>query len=179
MTNSASDLTLQNAILWFEGASEPLCVTVKGPIINSATKHRDELRKWKERVAYAVEAKRGDQWCSKHLYAVTVQLRFYVGQGSFRPKGQKLDVDNYVKPVLDALAAGLFLPECKFLDGRVNIETFAVHHGVDDSNFRTLLIRRLPNAEKKEEEGVRLFVSTTGLPADAEATHGSAKETPR
>ena len=76
-----------------------------------------------------------------------------------------LDVDNFVKPVLDGLAAGLFYPENT--DSR-EIPRFDIHHGVDDSNFWILLIHRLPNPPSHEEEGVRLFVSSTRRPSPAD-----------
>ncbi|MDE2880492.1 MAG: RusA family crossover junction endodeoxyribonuclease [Acidobacteriota bacterium] len=170
MPNSESDFTLQDGVLRFNDEAKSLRATVEGRIINSATKNRE----WKEQVACTVKAQRGDQWCSKHLYAVTLQFRF-------RQLRTPRDVDNYVKPVLDGLAAGLFLEEDKFLpDGHIDIPTFAVHYGVDDSNFRTLLIRRLPDAANTlEQEEVHLFVSRAGAPPDTEATDQSGKAHPR
>ena len=154
MSNSESDFTMKDGVLRFRGKPEPVPWWVEGPVVNSVTERKEKLREWKERVALAVRDKRGgDPWCPDHLYAVTVQFHF-------RPlRNQKLDVDNFVKPVLDGLAAGLFLPEDK--DPR-DLPTFAAHHGVDDSNFRILLIHRLRDQEPPEEGGVRLFVSTTG-----------------
>ena len=75
---------------------------VKGPIINSVTKHTKRLRAWKEKVACAVKAERGGDWCSHHLYAVTLQFCFRERQNP----AHEGDLDNYVKPVLDGLAAG-------------------------------------------------------------------------
>jgi len=154
MANSESGLTMKDGVLMFKGQPEPVPWWVKGPVINSVTEHKKKLREWKEKVALAVKDRRGgDPWCSDHLYAVTLQFHF-------RPlRNQKQDVDNFVKPVLDGLAAGLFLSEDQ--DVR-EIPTFAAQHGVDDSNFRILLIHRLRNAETEAEEGVRLFVSSTG-----------------
>ena len=154
MPNSESDFTMKDGVLRFKGEAKSLCIRVKGPVINSvpSPKRRQELRPWKEKVARAVKAKRGGaRWVSEDRYAVTVRFRFC------RHENQTLDVDNYVKPVLDGLAAGLFLDK-----DPGEIETFAAHHGVDDSNFRILLIHRLPDAETPEEEGICLFVSSTG-----------------
>ena len=134
MPNSESDFTLKNGVLRFNGEAKTVSTSVKGPVIHS--KHREKLRKWREEVTCAVEAERGGApWIPEDRYAVTLQFRFC------RHENEILDVDNYIKPVLDGLAEGL----C-----------------VDDSNFRILLIHRLPNAETPEEEGVRLFVSSTG-----------------
>ena len=148
-------------VLWFTGETKPFCTTVKGRrIINSTPggRKRQKRRAWREarkdwikQVECAVKTKRaGAPWIPADRYAVTLQFRFHR-----RPT--KLDVDNYVKPVLDGLAAGLFLDK-----DPGEIETFAAHHGVDDSNFRILLIHRLPDAETPEEEGICLFVSSTG-----------------
>ena len=154
MPNSESDFTMKDGVLRFKGEAKSFCKRVKGPVINSvpSRKKRRALRCWKVGLARQVKAEREARWCPDHLYAVTLQFRF-------DPRPTKLDVDNYVKPVLDGLAAGLFLP-----DGTDpgEVERFDVHHDVDDSNFRILLIHRLPDAEPPEEEGVCLFVSSTG-----------------
>lgn len=90
-------------------------------------------------MAAKVEAERGKTpWVSEDRYAVTLQFRFC------RHPNQTLDAHNFVKPVLDGLADGL---------------------GVDDSNFRILLIHRLRDAGSPEGEGVRLFVSSSGKPS--------------
>ena len=151
MPNSESDLTMEHGVLRFKCDPKPVSWWVEGPVINSATEHREKLREWKVKLARAVKEERGGGWNPEHLYAVTLQFRFH-------PRPTKLDVDNYVKPVLDGLAAGLFLP-----DGTDpgEVERFDVHHGVDDSNFRILLIQRLLDAKSREEEEVRLFVSST------------------
>ena len=136
MSLSESEFTLKDGVLRFNGEARSFRATVEGSIINPQTQPSLRVQDWKEKVARAVKAKRGGaQWCSKHRYAVTLQFRFC------RHPNQKLDVDNFVKPVLDGLRDGL----C-----------------VDDSRFRILLIHRLPNAETTEEEVVCLFVSSTG-----------------
>ena len=134
MSNLESDLTLKDGVFRFNGEARSFRATVEGPIIHP--KHRDRGPAWKEKVAAEVKAVRGEApWVPEDRYAVTLQFRFC------RPENQKLDVDNFVKPVLDGLADGL----C-----------------VDDSRFRILLIHRLPNAETTEEEEVCLFVSSKG-----------------
>lgn len=134
MSNSESDLTLIDGVLTFNGEPEPVPWWVEGPIVHP--KHGDRRPAWRKKVAAKVNAERGKApWVPEDRYAVTLQFRFS------RHQNQKLDVDNYVKPVLDGLADGL---------------------RVDDSNFRILLIHRLRDAESREEEGVRLFVSSSG-----------------
>ena len=146
MSNSDSDFTMKDGVLSFKGETKTFCTTVKGRrIINSTPggRKRQKRRAWREarkdwikQVECAVKTKRaGAPWIPADRYAVTLQFRFC------RHEKERLDVDNYVKPVLDGLALGL---------------------GVDDSNFRILLIHRLPDAETPEEEGVRLFVSSSG-----------------
>ena len=174
MLNSESDFTISDGVLKFkdEHRSFPAPLWVEGEPIHSHRKDKKSaLRRRKECVACAVKADRGGApWDRTHLYAITLEFRF-----RRRPhSSQEGDVDNYVKGVLDALAAGLFLPESE--DPCDLPETWAMKDGVDDSNFRILLIRRLPNAETPEEEGVRLFVSTTGRPAENDAAEGSSAE---
>ena len=157
MSNSESDFELEDGVLSFKGEAKSLCVRVKGTVIHfdPSPKRQQEFRPWKVKVARIVKAKRGgDPWCSRHLYAVTLQFRFH-------PRTQELDVDNYVKPVLDGLAAGLFLPEDT---DPADVWPFDSHHDVDDSNFRILLIHRLRDVETPKEEEVLLFVSSSGKP---------------
>jgi len=161
MSIPESEFTLKDGVLRFNDEAKRVATSVKGRIINSRSGGRQGSARqawnrarqaWIRDVACVVKAKRGrDRWCSKHRYAVTLQFRFH-------PRPTPLDVDNYVKPVLDGLAAGLFSEK-----DPADIETFAAHNGVDDSNFRTLLIRRLPDLpDDQEPEEVRLFVSSTG-----------------
>ena len=158
MPNSENDSTLKDRVLRFDGEAASFSETVNGPILNFASKDKEGLREWKVRLARAVQARRGRDWDpdehppNEHRYAVTLRFRF-------QSRPTKLDVDNYVKPVLDGLAAGLFLPEN---EDPGDLSTFAAHNGVDDSHFRTLLIRRLPDlpdGKEREDEEVHLFIS--------------------
>ena len=144
MSKPESDLTMIDGVLRFKGEPEPVSWWVEGSPINSFAGGRKgpayqawnkARHTWVTDVTRAVKAERGAPWSPADRYAVTLQFRF-------RPayENEKRDVDNYIKPVLDGLADGL---------------------GVDDSNFRILLIHRLPDAESPAEEGVRLFVSST------------------
>ena len=124
---------------------DTLCVPVVGEIINSVVDgaRRADQQAWKAQVASAVESERGNAvWNDGDAYAITLGLRFY-------PKAQDFDVDNYVKPILDALAKGLGLP----WKGKREWD-------YDDSNFTTLLIHRLPDAGSREAEGAAIAVSS-------------------
>ena len=152
MSNS-SDFAVKDGVLKLKGEAKSVSTRVKGPVIHTTKGEPEERRKWMVKLARAIKAERdGARWVPEDRYAVTLQFRFH-------PRPQELDVDNYVKPVLDGLAAGLFLPEDTDPD---DVWPFDSHHGVDDSNFRILLIHRLRDAKPPEEEGVRLFVSSSG-----------------
>ena len=80
---------------------------------------------------------------------MTLAFTFYPGLHGYRA----LDVDNFIKPVLDGVAAGLFSPEEQ--------DPQAIQHfNFDDSNFNTLLIQRLSDAAHPQGEGVAIFISS-------------------
>ena len=90
-------------------------------------------------------------WDLGDNYAISLAFRFYSGfHGGLR---QGLDVENFIKPVLDAVAAGLF---CDTETDPREIKKW----GFNDSNFNTLFIHRLPNALESKEEGVAVNVSS-------------------
>ena len=132
-----------------------LRVPVKCTIINS-TGPSEKQKKWKMKVASAVmSARRTQPWSSDHRYAISIGFIFhpYNHGGKFNHRGQaELDVDNFVKPVIDAIAAGLFCPDSTEPQ---NIERWCY----DDSNFNTLLIHRLPDARTPCDEGIAISVS--------------------
>jgi hypothetical protein len=78
---------------------------------------------------------------------VTLGLSFHPGSHG----NQSLDVENFIKPTLDAVAAGLFSANS------VSLETLSRWHH-DDSNFNHLLIHRLGDARDSSSEGGALFV---------------------
>ena len=123
---------------------------VSGEIVNSITERKDAQLDWKRRIASEVrEARGGGPWDTGQRYAISLTLRFCPSLHGHR---SDLDVENFVKPVLDGLAAGLFSPPGQ--DPRA-IERF----NYDDSNFSTLFIHRLPDATRPEDEGVAISVS--------------------
>ena len=100
-------------------------------------------------LASAVKQNRGQNpWPTGALYAVSLGLRFCLALHGGRP----LDVENFIKPILDATAAGLFMPDSQ---NPAAVERW----DFDDSNFNTLLIHRLPDTQHPESEGVAIFVS--------------------
>lgn len=136
----------------FADEARGLELRVSGEIVNSITTSRrakDAQLEWKRRIASEVrEARGGEPWDAGQRYAISLALRFCPAPHGNRP----LDVENFVKPVLDGLAAGLFSPPGQ--DPRA-IERF----NYDDSNFSTLFIHRLPDAARPDDEGVAISVS--------------------
>ena len=127
-----------------------LCLTIPGTIVNSITERKESLQTWKVEIASKVKEARGASlWIPSSDYAITLALSFHPANHGYQP----LDVENFIKPILDALAAGLF---CDPQTAPSNIS----HWNYDDSNFNTLLIHRLSDAASRDAEGVAICVST-------------------
>ncbi len=140
-----------------------LHLPVPGYIANSiptSSPGRDKLEIWKALVASQVKASRGGMaWNPQVDYAIAVSFSFNPRNHGNRRRsdGQcHLDVENFVKPVIDALAAGLFCDE------RTDVRSIP-RWDYDDSNFNTLLIHRLEDTHKPEEEGIAICVSALSL----------------
>ena len=155
--NTASDLILrqQNIGDWTVPSLEftnparaALRLPVTGSIINSVTERKDSLQAWKVKIASEVKAARETPWDPGNDYAITLSFSFHPANHGNRPS----DVDNFVKPILDALAAGLFC------DPQTDPNDIP-HWDYDDSNFNTLLIRRLPDATARDKEGIAIYAS--------------------
>ena len=155
--NTASDLILrqQNIGDWTVPSLEfttparaALRLPVTGSIINSVTERKDSLQAWKVKIASEVKAARETPWNPGNDYAITLSLSFHLANHGNRP----LDVDNFVKPIIDALAAGLF---CDPQTDPNDIPRW----NYNDSNFNTLLIRRLPDATAPDKEGIAICAS--------------------
>ena len=131
---------------------EPLLLVVRGVIGNSVpTGNAGKARtaNWKVQVASAVMAARGtDSWNPSRKFAISLGMRFHLPIHGHRP----LDPENFIKPVLDAVAAGLF---CEPGVDPAYIQRW----DFDDSNFRTLLVHRLTDAEAEREEGMAISIS--------------------
>ena len=161
MVSNSSGLTFKESriedwvvptIEFSEPVRAPLSVAVSGVIINSivdGARGRERQQNWKVQVASAVKSARGPQaWSAGDEYAVSLAMRFHLGSHGNRD----LDAENFVKPVIDALAAGLFCSNSTDPGG-------ITHWNYDDSNFNTLLIHRLPNATTQADEGIAVCVS--------------------
>ena len=129
-------------------ARAALRLPVTGIIINSITERKESLQDWKVKIASEVKTARETPWDSRNDYAITLSLSFHPANHGNRD----LDVENFVKPILDALAAGLF---CDPQTDPKDIKKW----DYDDSNFNTLLIHRLPNADVRDKEGIAICVS--------------------
>ena len=136
-------------------ARRSLRLPVSGFIANSIYTSRTgkaRLDEWKVQVASAVKAKRGRRaWNSNAKFAVSIGFAFNAANHGSQP----LDVENFLKPVVDALAAGLFCDNATDPRG-ISLWNY------DDSNFDTLLIHRLPDAPRRDGEGVAICVSANG-----------------
>ena len=155
--NAASDLILrqQNIGDWTVPSLEfttparaALRLPVTGTIINSVTERKESLQAWKVKIASEVKAARETPWNPGNDYAITLFLSFHPANHGNRP----LDVENYIKPIIDALAAGLFC------DPQTDPNDIP-HWNYDDSNFNTLLIHRLPDATAPDKEGIAICAS--------------------
>ena len=126
---------------------------VLGTIVNSVVDGppgRRRQQDWKVRVATEIKARRGcNPWDPGARYAISLGLSFHPKNHGNRP----LDAENFVKPVIDAVAAGLFC------SSQTDVSEIS-HWNHDDSNFATLLIHRLADATTQEAEGMVVFISS-------------------
>ena len=136
-----------------DGSDLCLAALVRGTIANSVSTSptaKENLAKWKVQIASLVKDERGqDAWNPANEFAITLGLRFCPALHGH----QALDIENFVKPIIDALAAGLF---CDAETDPARIQ----HFNFDDSNFNTLLIHRLPDANNRSDEGAAIFISS-------------------
>ena len=121
-------------------------LVVKGKIINSITDNGVGQKEWKLKVAARVLAERkrlSTEYDKERHYCITLGFRFYpFRRGTF-------DVENYIKPVLDGIAAGLFEEDI------MNIKRF----DFADHNFRSIFFSRLEDASNIEQEGVAVIIT--------------------
>ena len=156
MPNADCEFALKGGIIEFKEPARTLLSTwIQGTIVNFIAE-RPKQQVWKRTVASVIKTARdGSPWDPRDLYAVTLQFRFHPDNHG----NQELDVENYVKPVVDAVAAGLFLKAEKD-PNEIEMWDFP------DSNFRTLLIHRVADPEDKYGEGVHVSVSARERPQD-------------
>jgi len=133
-------------------SARSLAIPVMSVIGNSVpTSESGTLRlaEWKRKVAARTKERRGaDCWNPKHQYAISIGFAFHMAAHGNQP----LDVENFLKPSLDAFAAGLF---CSNDRDPMRIERY----NYDDSNFRYVFIQRLPDAPLESEEGAAIYAS--------------------
>ena len=167
MPNADCEFALKDGVLEFkEPARNLLSTWVQGIIVNAFV--TPGQRDWKRTVASVIKrARGGSPWDPRDFYAVTLEFRFHASNH----QNQELDVENYVKPVVDAVAAGLFLEEEK---DPSEIQTW----GFPDSNFRTLLIHRAADPEDRDREGVRVSVSVQERLHDCASLRGPGSRSP-
>lgn len=124
-------------------------IGIVGNSIPTSASGKARLSEWKATVAAAAKAGRGSRPLSTEwTYAVSAGFSFnQAAHGS-----QTLDVENFLKPTFDALAAGLFCSPAQ--DPRA-----IPRYNFDDSGFRYLFAHRLPDATDARDEGVGIVVS--------------------
>ena len=154
------DLRIESALIgrWdvtviqFVNNTRHLTVPVFGLIANSiptSPSGKRRLVDWKQNVAETVKAYRGmSPWDSSDHYAISIGYSFCLQAHG----NQELDVENFIKPTFDALAAGLFCTNDQDVSA-------IVRYDYDDSNFRYLFMHRLDDAGSLAEEGVGINVS--------------------
>jgi hypothetical protein len=149
---------LKTNYLQFQNGSIIVKTFVSGKIINSVPSSNSDKElsvPWKRKVAKSIYDSmiRGKN-DPDDFYAVSLSMRFYPKD----TKGQKLDVENYAKPIIDGIAKGLFSNDPNF----ENVQKF----NEDDSNFRYLYIERIQDATNESERGVKIVVSKINRPVE-------------
>lgn len=136
----------------FADEERALELRVSGTIVNSVPDRKDAQLAWKREIAARAKAVRGDgPWDARQRYAISLAMRFCPALHGHR---SDFDVENFAKPVLDGLAAGLFCPP-------EQVPRAIGRFDYDDSGFGTLFIHRLPDAARPDDEGVAIRVSAT------------------
>ena len=124
--------------------------SIHGRIINSVvdSSKKQELLEWKQKITKSVyDVRNGENLSSDSKYAISLSLRFSPSLHG----NAKLDVENYIKPILDGIAAGLF---CTIEQDPAQITRF----DYDDSNFNTLFVEKLKDCNPNEE-GIVITIS--------------------
>ncbi|MFZ0184829.1 MAG: hypothetical protein WAL88_08360 [Nitrosotalea sp.] len=129
----------------FDKSTLILKKVVFGKIINSVTEQKEELLNWKRKIVESVfNEKIIVNPSSDSTYAISLSFRFHPQCHS----SNKLDVENYVKPVIDGIAAGMFSKD----------PSTVTKFNFDDSNFKHILIEKLDTPVTPSNEGVAIVV---------------------
>jgi hypothetical protein len=123
-----------------------------GNSVPTSSNGRAVLLNWKRAVAAAAKQARSGAPLDPHqVYSISAGFSFHMPSHG----NQGLEVENYLKPTFDALAAGLF---CDPAADCQQFDRFAF----DDTGFKYLFVYRLPDARLDSEEGVGFVVSVRG-----------------
>jgi hypothetical protein len=107
------------------------------------------LLQWKRTVAAAAKQARGGAALDpRWIYSISAGFSFHMPSHG----NQGLEVENFLKPTFDGLAAGLF---CDATVDCMGLERFAY----DDTGFKYLFVYRLPDSNSASDEGVGFVVS--------------------
>ncbi len=123
---------------------------ILGRIVNSVPSSNDKENQlqWRKTIAKSVYlSKTSEPHSSEDYYAISLNMRFNLKNHHTK----KLDVENYVKPIVDAIAMGLFSQD-------VDIDKIT-KFDADDSNFNHLYIERSKDVVSPSEEGITIVVS--------------------
>jgi hypothetical protein len=135
---------------YLDSGTNLLQIHINGKIINSVvdSNKKLDLLQWKQKITKHVMSERKMAYDPNDMYLISLGLRFCPqNHGNL-----KLDVENYIKPIIDGIAAGLF---CNLGTNPTDITRF----DYDDSNFNNLYVERLPNTQSVNHEGIIISIS--------------------
>ena len=110
---------------------------------------RKRLQEWKRKIAIQINSKRKSVQNSDNIYAIIIGMKFH----PLTHGNQKLDLDNFSKPIIDAVAAGLFCNDNE------DLSTLTTYNQFDDSNFQHIYLEKLSDASSSQGELIIILVS--------------------
>ena len=131
----------------FDG-DEPIMTLIRGRIVNSVDENKERSKAWKEKITREIIKKRDGVQNNEKQHAISVSMKFHLKTHG----GRKLDAENFLKPILDAVAAGLFASE------DINPSEIT-RYDFDDSNFDNVYFEKLTPAVRFEDECVIITIS--------------------
>ena len=140
----------------FRNSSFTMCDVVFGMIANftpTTVGGRERLQNWKHKLSIQIKSKRKSIQDPNRIYAITIGMKFH----PLTHGNQKFDLDNYSKPIIDAIAAGLFC------DDDEDLSILTKYNKFDDSNFQHIYLERLPDADTSQDESIIILVSQKPL----------------
>ena len=139
--------------LKFPNKGKLVSIIIYGIIANvspSTKGGREKLQHWKRKIAMEIQSKHGNiSFNPNNQCCISVGMRFHTPTHG----NQKLDLDNFIKPIVDGIAAGLFS------DDKEDLSHLTKYNQFDDSNFRYLYMERLPDALEEQQEGISVVIS--------------------